>query len=51
MAEAREEIAHSKALMQETGTVLFKNFIDEIDLSHSSDRQISTRTGREDHIA
>jgi class 3 adenylate cyclase/tetratricopeptide (TPR) repeat protein len=30
IAEAREEIAHSKALLQETGAVLFEPFINEL---------------------
>jgi adenylate cyclase len=40
MAEGRQEIAHSKALMRETGAMLFKNFINELDVDHIDARQI-----------
>jgi class 3 adenylate cyclase/tetratricopeptide (TPR) repeat protein len=50
-AEGRQELVHARALMRETGAMLFENFINEIDVAHSSDCQISTGTSREDRIA
>ena len=50
-AEGRRELVHAKELMRETGAMLFENFINEIDVAQSSDRQISTGTSREDRIA
>ena len=32
IAEGRQEVAHAKALMRETGAMLFENFINEIDV-------------------
>jgi len=51
IAEGREEIAHSKALMRETGAMLFKNFLDEIDVEHGDTRQIPIIASREDRMA
>jgi class 3 adenylate cyclase/tetratricopeptide (TPR) repeat protein len=51
IGEGRQELIHAKALMRRTGAILFEHFIDEIDVAHSSDRQILTTTSREDRIA
>jgi hypothetical protein len=42
-AEGRLELERARALMRETGTVLFENFIDTTDVDHSNTRQISTK--------
>ena len=39
IAEGRQEIAHSRVLMRETGALLFSRFIDEVDIAHPDDRQ------------
>ncbi len=41
IAEGRDEIAHSRALMRETGVMLFKHFINELDVDHVNARQIT----------
>jgi hypothetical protein len=51
IAEGRQEIAQSKALMRETGAMLFKNFIDEIDVEHGDAREIPIIPSRENRMA
>lgn len=42
-AEGARELETARALMRETGAVLFENFINVIDVDHSNTRQISTK--------
>src|SRR5450759_2253775 len=42
-AEGGQELEHARALMQETGAVLFETFISATNVGHSHARQISTR--------
>jgi len=41
--EGRQELEHARALVRETGAVLFENFIDATNVEHSNARQISTK--------
>ena len=40
MAEGKREIARARALMQETGAMLFDHFINELEIDHSNARQV-----------
>ncbi len=42
-AEGRQELERARALMRETGAVLFENFINATNIDHSNTRQISTK--------
>jgi len=42
-AEGRQELERARALMRETGTMLFANFINATNVDHSESRQISTK--------
>ena len=44
-AEGRQELERAKALMQETGAMLFETFINDTNVQQSSTRQISTKAG------
>jgi class 3 adenylate cyclase len=41
IAEGRQELVNARALMKETGAILFENFINEIDADHSNACRIS----------
>jgi tetratricopeptide (TPR) repeat protein len=41
--EGGQELERARAIMRETGAVLFENFIDATNVEHSNDRQISTK--------
>ena len=43
IAEGRQELERARALMRETGAVLFENFINETDVEHGHTGQISTK--------
>jgi len=47
-AEARQELERARALMRETGAVLFENFINATNVDHSDARQISTKASSKD---
>jgi class 3 adenylate cyclase/tetratricopeptide (TPR) repeat protein len=42
-AEGRQELERARALMRETGAVLFEDFINATNVDHSNTRQISTK--------
>ena len=42
-AEGRQELERAKALMRETGAMLFETFINATNVEHSNNRQISTK--------
>ena len=42
-AEGRQELERARALMRETGAVLFEKFINDIDVEHSHTGQVSTK--------
>jgi class 3 adenylate cyclase/tetratricopeptide (TPR) repeat protein len=42
-AEGRQELETARALMRETGAMLFENFINATNVDHSNARQISTK--------
>lgn len=50
-AEGMQELSRARALIHETGAMLFENFINEADVEHIDDRQASMTTSREDRIA
>jgi adenylate cyclase len=42
-AEGRQELERARALMRETGAMLFENFINAVNVDHGNARQISTK--------
>jgi class 3 adenylate cyclase/tetratricopeptide (TPR) repeat protein len=50
-AEGGQELERARALMRETGAMLFENFINATDVDHSNTCQISTTANREDRLA
>jgi adenylate cyclase len=44
-AEGKQELETARALMRETGAVLFENFINAINVDHNNTHQVSTKAG------
>ena len=50
-AEGRRELERARALMRETGAMLFERFINAADAGHGNTHRMSTKANREDRLA